>query len=125
MLKGYSRASKNHYVVSNKRINDDDDLKDFHGKHVSTTKSGHHIYKSKDGFAAFNPKTRRIDMVVHGRIKKHPEHNNSTMSDLFLSGRKDSSLKAHDFYHHLITKHNIILKGDEQSKGGKKVWKKF
>lgn len=39
-----------------------------------------------------------------------------------MSGRKGSSLKAHDFYHHLITHHNLILMGEAQSQGGKKVW---
>lgn len=37
-----------------------------------------------------------------------------------------STLKAHDFYHHLITNHDIHLHSDTtQSYGGKAVWKKL
>lgn len=43
-----------------------------------------------------------------------------------LVGHSDSKVKAHEFYHHLITKHGLeISSDDEQSVGGAKVWKKL
>ena len=43
-----------------------------------------------------------------------------------LHAHKDSEIKAHEFYHHLVTHHGIKLKSDtNQSVGAMKTWKKL
>ena len=39
-----------------------------------------------------------------------------------LAGHHDSNLKAHELYHHLITRHDHTMVASEQSPGGKRVW---
>lgn len=73
-------------------------------------------------YHAYNPKTQRDDMEVRGL--------HSSGGKLFkvndLKGREGSTIKAHDFYHHLITKHGITLASSNiQSPGGQKTWQKL
>lgn len=42
-----------------------------------------------------------------------------------LASHDSATIKAHDLYHHLITKHNKILTSDMQTTGGLKVWQKL
>lgn len=65
-----------------------------------------------------NIETKNIEMAVHGK----QVGNKFFVSQ--LNGYAGSKFKAHEFYHHLITKHDIHLHSDyEQSTGGMKVWK--
>ena len=100
-------------------------------KKISETDSGHHILASKirkDGytdrkFSAYNPKTKKIDMKVTGNF----DHETKKFKVDFLSGRPGSTLKAHDFYHHLLDKGHVseLHSSDAQSPGGASVWKKL
>lgn len=91
--------------------------------HISTMPSGHLIMREDDHghtiYSAINPDTKHINLQVSG------SHRNGDRFDISgLVGRKGSTIKAHEFYHHLITHHNIHLHSDyEQSEGGMKVWK--
>jgi hypothetical protein len=56
-----------------------------------------------------------------GKESNNPVHANKIKIE-GLSGRKGGSVKAHDFYHHLITHHDKELASNEQSPGGHKTW---
>lgn len=65
-----------------------------------------------------NIKTGNVEMAVHGEEdgKKFLVHG--------LGAYAGGKYKAHEFYHHLITHHDIHMHSDyEQSTGGMKVWK--
>ena len=100
-------------------------------EHISTTSSGHHIYKTrghhiyKTGsrsnimYHAYDPKTKRSTIAVYGKEHK------GVLSSLNLASHKTNTLKAHDFYHHLLKHHLTALATDTQSEGGKGVWEKL
>jgi hypothetical protein len=97
------------------------------GEHISTTSSGHHIYKAKNpmgGFgvtySAYNPNSKQTESRVTGTQIGSSFHVHT------LAGREGSSIKADDFYHHLVHNHNLKLKSSStQSIGGSKVWHKL
>ncbi len=65
-----------------------------------------------------NIKTGNVEMAVHG------EEDGNKYFVHGLGAYAGGKYKAHEFYHHLITKHGIHLHSDyEQSTGGMKVWK--
>ena len=102
------------------------DFPEKYGKLVS--KRGHHeIYrKTYDDewqgkttkYTAFNTKHRIADIQVGGsQTGKH-----FTVS--YLKGREGSEIRAHELYHHLTTRHGMVLHSDDtQSEGGMKVRK--
>jgi hypothetical protein len=62
----------------------------------------------------------KTHMMVNGRIKGNEFHVSK------LSGHPDTKIKAHEFYHHLITHHGLTLNSsDMQSEGGAKVWQRL
>lgn len=73
-------------------------------------------------FAAYNlvhRKTKQTHLIVLG----HKQPNNGFKVQ-HLVGSGTSNIKAHQFYHHLITYHGINLQSsDLQSHGGMKTWK--
>ena len=106
-------------------------LKDYHGyKHLSSDAT--HDYYEKhhtrgqershdsSNYIAHNKATKQIDIHVSGKKNRAGTFHIHT-----LSAAKDSGKKAHDFYHHLIRKHNIALSTDKQSTGGRNVWEKL
>lgn len=95
-------------------------------KHISTSSSGHHIYKTKIRgkpgvyrYHAYAPKTKRSTISVEGKEQ------NGVLSHLNLASHSSNKLKAHDFYHHLLKHHLTALVADQQSPGGKAVWEKL
>lgn len=102
------------------------------GRKISEMKSGHHLYvkHKKEGdfyvsmYTAYNPQTKMVDMKVTG-------HNNPLIKNRYhvkyLSGRPYiQTLKAHEFYHHIIMRHNKeIVSDSSQSEGGRKVWERL
>ena len=63
-------------------------------------------------------------MALDGAFDREEGRKHFSIND--LRGHPSSPVKAHEFYHHLITQHGIILHGSsEQSDGGMKVWKKL
>lgn len=97
-------------------------------KKVSETEN-HDIYRRgevKRGnfihYVALNKKTKLPDMLVSGNVegKKKPH-----LQVANLQGREGSTLKAHDFYDHIIQNHHPIRSDTMQSVGAMKVWKKI
>lgn len=100
-------------------------------KKISTMRSGHKVFMARDGrqyatYHVISPDEKKRHFYISGEIKRHP-NGYSTLSDLTLNRTSPDTggLKAHDVYHHLITKHKIILQGDNQSRGTIKVWQRL
>lgn len=101
---------------------------------IGKTASGHHIYKRGGGlfnsrmYYALRPhhnpdiKTHKdVDMYVAGRHNKDTGH----FSVDVLQGRKGSTLKAHEFYHHIAKHDTPIESSSKHSVGGERVWEKL
>lgn len=101
--------------------------------HVGSTKT-HNIYRWHDkdsydinnvdgGFAAVDKKTKRIHMSVNGIFT--PITKKFEVTD--LKGNPKSTIKAHDFYHHLLIAGHVkkLVSDKTQSIGGRKVWQKL
>ena len=115
---GYSK----HGITDNLPFNRDDTkvLGSFKGHNI------HHLTQNFRGttvshdFWAVDQKTNKVNMKVSG----HRGDNNNHFSVNSLSGRKDSPIKAHELYHHLITQHSFTITSDKnQSTGGVNTWK--
>lgn len=95
------------------------------GKLISKTKSGHKVYMTvtkgttRKEYHAVNPDTLKVDVSVDGNEK------NNVISKILLKANPGNTIKAHDFYHHLIMKHDKVLVHDLLSPGGKAVLKKL
>jgi hypothetical protein len=100
------------------------DAKNNYGKEKFLGKfKGHYVRKtSHDKEVAYhlqNPKTKKITHSVNGYEKKG-------VLDIHGAGSTGkSSVKMHDFYHHLIKKHVKALVGTSHSPGAKKVWQRL
>ncbi len=92
-----------------------------HGDHTFYKKNTDEHTNARDHFLAHNHTTGRVEQHVDGR-QNSPK---STFHVATLSGAEHSTIKAHDFYHHLISKHNVSLSSDTQSTGGRNVWNKL
>ena len=96
--------------------------RDEHTKEISTTSSGHIItHRNVPGevshtFEAINPKTGLTQM------KMSANKIGGILQEFKLAGRAGSDIKAHEFYHHLITHHNMELNSSEMHS---KVWEKL
>lgn len=104
----------------------DIDLK--HYKKVSSA-HGHDIYKKETESHAAKIKFTTYAAAKDGHPKvavKMSTHGDGKSVVTGLQATKDNKLKAHDFYHHLITHHGETIHSDaEQSEGAKKVWKRL
>jgi hypothetical protein len=90
------------------------------GKRISRTDTHtYHYEEGDDRFSARNSTTGEVDATVNGSLIKGHLH-----VDL-LSTRPHGKLKAHEFYHHLITKHGVKLASTSQSPGATKVYQKL
>jgi hypothetical protein len=98
-------------------------------QHISTMKSGHKIYlhEKKYGpytvrtYHAYDPKTKKTTLSAMGDFNKKSGH----LHKIELASSPENTLKAHKFYHHLITHHNISIQDDSSSPGNKKVWERL
>lgn len=78
---------------------------------------------SRASFLAVDKKTNEAHLNVNGNW-----HNkNKILTVDSLKGHPESTLKAHDFYHHLLMAGHVnkLVSDKIQSQGGKKVWKKL
>lgn len=85
---------------------------------------GHYVRKTTygQGDSAYHlqdPKTKKITHSVNGAERR------GVLTVGGASSTGDSSIKMHDFYHHLIKKHVKALVGTSHSEGAKKVWQKL
>lgn len=53
-------------------------------------------------------------------VKKRPHH-----IHVAVAASTGAGPKMHEFYHHLITKHNKVITTDEQTTGGQHIWKQL
>jgi hypothetical protein len=97
-----------------------------YGKLHSVMDSGHEVrlkhnkqFGSKE-YSVIDLKTKLSQINLHTLSKNDKHH---TINE--LSGRKDSPVKAHQLYHHLITNHGAQFMTHSQSPGGFKVWQKL
>lgn len=94
-------------------------------KPISRTKSGHDVYRLSNQFGereymAVDPQTMRVHMKSAGF--SYPDH----YDEGGLLKSPDSTIKAHEFYHHIIQNHENEIRSDTvHSKGGAKVWQKI
>lgn len=104
-------------------IKNEDDLKEYGADHISTTDSGHKIYKyrfeGESSYHAVNPTTKNVDISIKAKEK------DNTLHKPLVLANDGNTLKAHDFLHHLINKHNKTMVIDKMSAGGKKVFQKL
>jgi hypothetical protein len=124
------RKRSKKFGLKSGHVTSSDDLKKKGFKHISS--DTHHDYYANHGvkndayihnathYIAHNKTTNRIEQHVSGKQNKAKNFHIST-----LSGAHGATVKAHDFYHHLIKKHNISLSTDKQSTGGRNVWEKL
>jgi hypothetical protein len=99
------------------------------GNHISThSVTGHHIYmrsakmgrKRYVNYSAVDPKTGNMDLRVGGsKIGKHYVVTG-------VAARSGNTLKADDFYEHLVKRHRLIIHSDDtHSEGGSNLWKRM
>jgi len=104
-------------------LNNEKDLKEYDAEHISTTASGHKLYKykyhGKTSYHAVNPETKSIDMGIEGKEK------NDVLHKPLIMANHGNTIKAHDFLHHLITKHDKTIVVDKMSAGGKSAFQKL
>ncbi len=114
-------------LLSNKNLSHDQLVKK--GFNKMSSKGDHSFYKrhdakteydNPDSFLAHNTSTGRVEQHVDGLKNKA-----GTFHVARLSGAPSASIKAHDFYHHLIQKHNVAFSSGVQSTGGRNVWNKL
>ena len=89
--------------------------------HSST--STHHIYKlSQPGltrYVAREKGTGQAHIVIQGHERKNVMHVRST------AAHDESTVKAHEVYHHLIKQGKVLASDSKQSEGGKRIWHKL
>lgn len=97
------------------------------GEHISTTPSGHKIYKhsTRSGSVAFY--ATDADDKLHMTLETDERYADPRMHEInYVVAHEGNTIKAHDFYHHLITHDNVHLVSDkEHSPGGAKIWEKL
>ena len=109
-------AKKNKTSTS---LRDEDHVIQNGGKLISITPSGHKVYQTSNKgsirkeYHAINPETKKVDVSVDGNER------NSVMSQILLIANKGNTIKAHEFLHHLTTKHDKTMVWDKHSIGGK------
>ena len=94
-------------------------------QHIGTLDNGHHVFHKHGSSTETNhyyvadPKTKRSNLA----LTTHQPKKEKAERIVYLSGNKQS-LGAHHLYTHLVTKHNKILTGEDQSEGARAVWAK-
>lgn len=90
-------------------------------KHTNNGPSDNNVGDANaTAYSLYHKPTKNYHMILQGR------HVGDTFHISYLQGHPQSQVKAHDFYHHLITKHGMKLNSDaDQSVGGMKVWHKL
>lgn len=89
--------------------------------HSST--STHHIYRlSQPGltrYVARDKHSGQAHVVVQGHERNNVMHVRST------AAHDESTVKAHEVYHHLIKQGKTLASDSKQSEGGKRIWHKL
>ncbi len=91
--------------------------------HIGKVK-GHDVYhRERQGGNHDYVMTKEGDRKIHTHVnldkKKAAHHVN------FIQAKPGAGPGVHHLYHHLITKHNVMLTSNHQSEGGAKVWEKM
>jgi hypothetical protein len=89
--------------------------------HSST--ATHHIYRmSQPGltrYVARDKQSGQAHVVVQGLERNNVMHIRTT------AAHDQSTVKAHDVYHHLIKQGKTLASDSKQSEGGKRIWQKL
>lgn len=89
--------------------------------HSST--ATHHIYRmSQPGltrYVARDKQSGQAHVIVQGLERNNVMHIRST------AAHDNSTVKAHDVYHHLIKQGKTLASDSKQSEGGKRIWQKL
>lgn len=81
-------------------------------------------------YVAVNKSTGKADIKAEGIITKHGNGKTQTFKASDLEGRRNSPLKAHEFYSHIMSnthdgRGTIIQSDNIQTLGGEKAWRKL
>jgi len=100
--------------------------------HVDKLKSGHKIYHhvkthlpSEKIYRVVNKHSGKISTVLVTTPNSGGVETIDRVATTRSMRKNKNRLKLVDLYHHLITKHNVILATDDQSVGGMKTWQEL
>lgn len=89
--------------------------------HSST--ASHHIYRlSQPGFTRYvarHKETGQAHVIVQGHERNDVLHIRST------AAHEESTVKAHEVYHHLLNHGKTLASDSKQSEGGRRIWQKL
>lgn len=101
---------------------------------ISKLPSGHSVYthfKTNEHVAGGSRhyeavKDGVVHMAVQGAFEKKERSHSDPFEVVSVKGHPTSTLRAHDFYHHLIKNHGLTLhSATTQSPGGSHIWKEL
>lgn len=72
----------------------------------------------------WSPKDRKIHHVLHA-AEAHKDGDGIKLKFLSAHGRKDSPVRMHQVYKHLIVNHGRTMVGTSHSPGARKMWDKL
>jgi hypothetical protein len=129
-LPGYRASSGyRHHAVRYKDNPYEREIRSGEFRPVTKVK-GHTIYYNHSNdphdhsvFIAVNDSTGLVDMRVSGAAKR--AHGMVMFSIDILDGRKDSTLKAYEFYHAILARAPVIFTTTTQSQGGLRTWQEL
>jgi len=92
--------------------------------HIGTTQ-GHDVYhRPRMGNSHDYVMTKAGDKKIHTHLNTFKKKGGAHHVN-FLQAKPGAGPGVHHLYHHLITKHNVLLTSNNQSEGGAKVWHKM
>lgn len=99
-------------------------------EHVSTSDSGHDFWKFEDDQGhghkrvsmTATSKDGKRDMYVSGDVYGHSPKEFHVGN---LEGYHGATMKAHDFYHHIVQHHYDLVSDNVQSWGSRKTWERL
>jgi len=99
-------------------------------KKIGELDTGHHVYHMHDEksdthfFYAHEPKSKEAHVTLSTKSVEGGS-NPRTHEVLMTGGHPNSTTKAHELYHHLITKHDKVITTNSQTPGGFKIWQRL
>ncbi len=120
----YTEVDKDHENASTERLVHTQD-KEVPWKKIGTI-GDHEVHKQR--FARYGATSYRLVHPNTNKVAMHLDTEDAHGGEqvTMVSGIKNSPIKAHEFYHHLITKQGVELHSDtSQSPGGVHIWKKL
>jgi hypothetical protein len=86
---------------------------------------GHDVYhRPRLGKSHDFVMTKEGDRKIHTHLNTF-QTKGGAHHENFLQSKAGSGPGVHHLYHHLVTKHGIVMTGNNQSEGGAAVWRKL